>query len=513
MRGRKKILKGAAYAGLAAVFLVFAGRCSFEKPSAPSWDVQFTIPLINETFTMAELADDDDNLDTLGQDVIVSFEDDIDPIAIGDFLKTAGSDQTTSIPIPPGMDVDSVFTQNDEITMPDSIVVDQALIKSGRIEIGVNNQTGYQLHGDIEIPSLTSGGSVLPISLEIQTGENPTAVFVLDGYRFQPPQSGGHNVIPYTVTLRVTGVQTGTEGSVDVHVRITDIVFENITGYFNDLDVALKADTAEIDIPEEFEGFAVEHVDLSLVVHTGLTVPITLDLWIEALEWRGTAPTPVHVVDTFTGTGLPDTVQFPDNLADFINSQPTRILVRGNFKLGSGLTAVSVNDTDTVVGRILFSAPLVFTLPAQTNTSEVDTLDIDEDARERIRDNLLSGSLNSEIDNHLPLGASVTLFFSSTRADSTLYDHPDLTIGPLNVASAPTSGNPGLVTGAVTSDLVVTLTKDQLELFEQPKVYQGIRFEFSGTGGQMVRIRPSDYIGVRASVSMKINTTAPEEDE
>ena len=513
MHGRKKIWKGAAHAGLAIIFLFFAGRCSFEKPSAPSWDVQFSIPLINEIFTMAELADDDDNLDTLGQDVIISFEDNIDPIAIGDFLKTSGSDQTTSIPIPQGAGIDWEVSKRDTITMPDSIVVDLAMIKSGRIEIDVDNQTGYRLDADITILSPTLGESDEMISLNIQHEDNTDTVFVLDGCRFEPPQSGGHNVIPYTVKLRITGVQTGAEGSVDVHVRITDVVFESITGKFNDFDVALEADTAEIDIPEEFEGFAVEHVDLSLVVHTGLSVPITLDLWIEALEWRGTTPTPVHVVDTFTGTGQPDTVQFPDNVADFINSQPTRILVRGNFKLGSGLTAVSVSDTDTVVGSILFSAPLVFTLPAQTNTSEVDSIEIDEDARERVRDNLLEGNLNSEIENHLPLGASVTVFFSSTRRDSTLYDHPDLTIGPLGVTAAPTSGSPGLVSGAVTSDLVVTLTKDQLRLFEQPKVYQGIRFEFSGTGGQMVRIRPSDYIGVRASVSMKINTTVPEEDK
>jgi len=200
-------------------------------------------------------------------------------------------------------------------------------------------------------------------------------------------------------------------------------------------------------------------------------------------------------------------------VAEFINSRPERILVHGNFKLGSSLTSVSVNGKDTINGTLIFSAPLIFALSAQAQKMDVDTLEIDKDARKTIRENLLSGNLDAKVENALPLGASVTLFFSKTRADSMIYDLYDLKIGPLTVRSAPTSGNPGTVTGAFTSDLDVALTKDQLRLFEDSIVYMGIYLTFSGTGNKMVRIRPSDYIGVKASLTAQINTTVPEEDE
>jgi len=44
---------------LAAVVLVtlFAAGCSVKKPSAPSWDVDVSIPLISKVYTMDEIAD------------------------------------------------------------------------------------------------------------------------------------------------------------------------------------------------------------------------------------------------------------------------------------------------------------------------------------------------------------------------------------------------------------------------------------------------------------------------
>ncbi|HPN35853.1 MAG TPA: hypothetical protein PK843_15165 [bacterium] len=514
MHAHKKFWKGVEVACLAGSIVLFAGRCSFKKPSAPDWDVVFTLPLINEIFTISEIAEDNDHLNASDQDVIVSFDDRIDPIAFRDYLKISDSQKNLSIPVPMGKGVGWETTQSEEILMPNSIVVDEAAVRHGQLEIQAYNTSGYQIQAEISIPSLTQNGSILPLFLNIGAGKNATSVFPLQGCFFRPPHSGGHNVVPYHTKIQIKSISTGTAGTVNINVRIADLAFESITGRFNDLVVALEADTIDIDIPEAGERFKVEKAALSLILVTDLAIPVTFDLWIEAMEWSGSsAPAPIHTTGTTAGTGLPDTLSFSANVAEFINSRPERILVHGNFKLGSSLTSVSVNGKDTINGTLIFSAPLIFALSAQAQKMDVDTLEIDKDARKTIRENLLSGNLDAKVENALPLGASVTLFFSKTRADSMIYDLYDLKIGPLTVRSAPTSGNPGTVTGAVTSDLDVALTKDQLRLFEDSIVYMGIYLTFSGTGNKMVRIRPSDYIGVKASLTAQINTTVPEEDE
>ena len=41
-----------------AISVLLLSRCSIEDPSAPSWDVRFTIPLLSKTYTMEDLADE-----------------------------------------------------------------------------------------------------------------------------------------------------------------------------------------------------------------------------------------------------------------------------------------------------------------------------------------------------------------------------------------------------------------------------------------------------------------------
>ena len=58
----------------ATTFLMFNSlSCSFEKPSAPSWETEITIPLVSKVYTMAEMAEDEStiNLDSNG---MLSFE-------------------------------------------------------------------------------------------------------------------------------------------------------------------------------------------------------------------------------------------------------------------------------------------------------------------------------------------------------------------------------------------------------------------------------------------------------
>ena len=53
MKRRKLIFSSALYIGIFALcFLMLDVKCTLEKPSAPSWDVQFIIPLIDKKYTM-----------------------------------------------------------------------------------------------------------------------------------------------------------------------------------------------------------------------------------------------------------------------------------------------------------------------------------------------------------------------------------------------------------------------------------------------------------------------------
>ena len=55
-----------------SLFLVL--HCSFNKPEAPEWDMEINIPLLNETYTMVDLADESEHLYIRGEDNLLGFK-------------------------------------------------------------------------------------------------------------------------------------------------------------------------------------------------------------------------------------------------------------------------------------------------------------------------------------------------------------------------------------------------------------------------------------------------------
>ncbi len=90
---------------LAAFFYLLS--CSFEKPRAPSWDVDVTIPLMSKVFTMTEIAEDESSLsiDSTGM-LTLEVEAELDDYYVGDQLTIAHIQDRFSLDIG-SFDIDS----------------------------------------------------------------------------------------------------------------------------------------------------------------------------------------------------------------------------------------------------------------------------------------------------------------------------------------------------------------------------------------------------------------------
>ena len=75
------------YISFTLAFLLTSLNCSFDKPSMPSWDTNVSIPLINKSYTMAELAEKESSisLDSTGN-LYFEVDADLDNYYIGDEL-------------------------------------------------------------------------------------------------------------------------------------------------------------------------------------------------------------------------------------------------------------------------------------------------------------------------------------------------------------------------------------------------------------------------------------------
>ena len=80
--GRLKWLGRALLLG--ALTTTFIAGCSLKSPSAPSWEVEFNLPLLNQWFEITDLIDDDEFV-PFGTDSIfaINFEQSLEKIEIG----------------------------------------------------------------------------------------------------------------------------------------------------------------------------------------------------------------------------------------------------------------------------------------------------------------------------------------------------------------------------------------------------------------------------------------------
>ncbi|MCH8019144.1 hypothetical protein IH785_04725 [candidate division KSB1 bacterium] len=75
------------YISFTLVFLLTSLNCSFDKPNAPSWDTNVSIPLISKSYTMAELAEKESSISLDSTDnLYFEIDADLDNYYIGDEL-------------------------------------------------------------------------------------------------------------------------------------------------------------------------------------------------------------------------------------------------------------------------------------------------------------------------------------------------------------------------------------------------------------------------------------------
>jgi hypothetical protein len=516
--------------GLLGLFLIL--QCSFKDPEAPRWDVPFILPLINETHTMQQWADDEEDLYIdESQTVLFRTTQEIDKIEIHDFMKLGNIDTVSSIAIVPV----STDLRWKEITLPDEgIIVKSAEVRSGTLQVAITNRTNLKIDITFEFPSLTLSGSNSHYTF--QTNMYPGQVFWvnggipidLSGAMFTPPVVNGKNVIRYGIKAFFPGGGYTFYDDVEIDLRMHDLVLQHFLGGLDRWSLPMKAQRKTLDLPDEFEGVSLGPTQASLSL-TSLfgNIPGGMDVKVQMGREDGLEDSLLyHNIPLVTD----DDPAVLTGIETLLNLYPDYIDISGSLHLGVGYDEANLLDIwydDYLTGKAEIQVPLIFQFPENLiNELPVDTLDLyDEENEDKtqtneiIRDNINYAGIVVDAINHFPFGAKVTIIFSKMRGDSTIYmsTHPtdvikviDLEPGNTGNSGLGTQENPNFVTSPENSTSSLVLTKEELKLFESPEVYIGIRIEFYPTDA-LVKVFPMDYITIKAKIEASLNTKVPED--
>ena len=502
---KKRDTKIAAVLASAVLLLVIAvvSSCTFKQPATPVWDVNLIVPLFDETYTMGDFADDSEFINVNNGDVEFSFSQNIESQQVGDKLKLSG----TSYTIDPAMFGEIAAT----IEFPlDSILLTEAVIKSGSVKIRVTNPNSFGAHVNLSIYKFgLDANDSLFVEKEISANANNEQIDYIDlsGKMFSPDTLNGLNRISFSAHL--TRTTSGNYNPLTITIEFSDLVFTSISGIIKRIRVTLDPMETEITIPEELEGFQVGEVNISLNLQ-GFPFRIITDFALETLESVTGNLKNLVINDTIPPTQGTEgyTISLPANeVTDFINCLPTKIRVTGLLEINDRENVATVYDTTSVRGDADFRVPLEVKYPDLSNKSKLTEMELDDDAHDtikEIRKRLNFGTLNLKVHNHLPLGVdTVQVCFA---ADSNkVFSSPDLS-RMIKINPGVISGDPGTVQDSVVTNNNITITGDDLLLFEQNQyVYYGIKYFFSGTDNKFIKIRSDDYIRIISWITAQVN--------
>jgi hypothetical protein len=408
-----------------------------------------------------------------------------------------------------------VISEQDYVNISDSLVVVEAQIESGRIQLDI--EAGFSIDAwlSYELPDFFSmTGSVLKDSVFLSNNGEQHLSINLEGYTLRPQDADfGEQQFRFIWTART--VDTGpnkvlvrSSDMVYAGFEITDLRFSQVTGKLGEQTIDITQDDIEIDIPADMDSVYFETARLELRINNRINFPANLSLNIQGQNEAGES-THLQVQEVIQAAGVPGGMntslivldQQNSNIKEFISILPSLISVAGKVKLGDNSWIGTITKEDYVDGEVHISAPLAVSLPEQNFETDPSEMDIDEDVQDDIINNLSNGSFYAEINNHLPVGAAVDLVFC--ESDSTLFDSPLLTIGPL-APESPDVDIDGYVEAARKSEIYFDLTEEQMETFLSRPLFMGLRIQLDGTGGQYVKVRASDFIQLKAHSRIKV---------
>ncbi|MCB5285410.1 MAG: hypothetical protein LHW45_07470 [Candidatus Cloacimonetes bacterium] len=498
--------------------MLLLGACDINlKPQLPDWDVDLTLPLLNERFLVSELVD--------SVNVVIGEDDVLTITATGeastpDFGEVNFTPDIVleNLPLLSGIDIQTTVPLVDPTG---TVFIAYGHLEQGHLDFNINLNDPVNSSVTLILPDITTptGGP-----LTINSNDNPNWQSVnLKGCQVGVENSGQildllqvHLIIE---SNQPDGTPLGT-GGIRINTQLGSDYFQ---GYLYNYVRAIDGTYASIDIdyPENFEEAVIlqeAKVSLQLTNEVGfgatfhgqihaVNAQTGQERWVDVLDDAGQ---PFFVYPAETSGPVITALSFSNGISEVLQIMPSRVeLVNGYLLINGGHdgTPGFVRETERI--HCLYQVDLpchfvlneyVFTMPTPTQIS------VSAETQSQILNRLLAANLTVEATNHIPVGATATLYVGNSE----LIDPAD----PASYSFAKqvtlhSSEYEGPEVNADGEQLInLALSSDELEVFGHPEVYvlASLSLEPS-VGSVVIHASPADYIQIRGMLTAKVHVS------
>ena len=372
------------------------------------------------------------------------------------------------------------IVDEDVIELDNNTKVETALIDSGQIQLIIQNFIGLEAGVVFTIEELSLDGSSLESSFGITSTTEPVLQTIdLSGYSLNLDVADQQ--VNYTSALTINSEELLTltlNDSIAIDVLIDTLWFSSVTGIIDTVEVTIDTVKQEISaLPDDMDGFEFTNVEISIDFESGISIPVFLDLTMEASnstdEMKTSSITNWNITDS-------SSVIIP-NANELINIQPDMILAYGSVRVGGDGTSGTITSDQTISGLLSVKAPLELMILPNAQITTDPELTTEADAGETIPGEIEEIKVFIRYDNEFEFGTAVTVLMSQ---DTLHFDDgtADVLVDSLLIYA----GETGL-------DSLV-LNDERLGLFNQDSMYVQAKINVLGQTDENGNPVPSKFL-------------------
>ena len=307
-----------------------------------------------------------------------------------------------------GFFAQDAMSDSNSISLDDSTIVQNALLKSGELSLSINNSIGVVADVFFQITEFYKNSISLDTTFTINSGISEVQID-LSGYNLVLPSDVDTQKVNYVSNISLPSDQEMTlslSDSISISVNMADMAFQSVTGQINPVFIDIDPVEQTIDaLPEELDGFDFNDVEMFLDFNSSIDLPVYLNLSITAYnDTNGDSITRMVNQNIHANPNIQIS-----NASELINIRPDRIVARGSAKVGNLDSVGTVASDDSLSGVMSVRAPLMFLVDAGALISPDPVEFVKQGDSLGIPDEIIDAALVMTINNQWEFGASVSV--------------------------------------------------------------------------------------------------------
>ncbi|HVO73127.1 MAG TPA: hypothetical protein VMT35_03825 [Ignavibacteriaceae bacterium] len=192
----------------------------------PQWDVDLNVPIINRSYLMSDIIDENQNIYPGAADSIYIIESDNYNVnsGIASRIEIENESVMNDVVVDAKSDTQTVL-----ILFPENIELDSAVFSSGFLHYSVYNPTSDIVYLSLEIPGISKNGSVLVVNRTVFPMSYDSSSQNLEGYKYNFPASQPPSLKRYLL-VNPTITSSNKNDSVICDFKNSNFQFSSVTG-------------------------------------------------------------------------------------------------------------------------------------------------------------------------------------------------------------------------------------------------------------------------------------------